>query len=69
MILTVSEDGQKWVKAWQAQKWEQKWLALVTRFHAGMDVPGRPARYVKLETKGETPRPMLLQRVAIYGDE
>jgi hypothetical protein len=68
LILSVSEDGQKWVKAWQAQKWEQRWLALVTRFHAGADVPGRPVRYLKFETRGETPRPMLLQRVQVYGE-
>jgi alpha-L-fucosidase len=68
LILSVSEDGQKWVKAWQAQKWEQTWLALVTRFHAGADVPGRPVRYLKFETRGETPRPMLLQRVEVYGE-
>jgi alpha-L-fucosidase len=68
LILSVSEDGQKWVKAWQAPKWEQKWLALVTRFHAGMDVPGRPVRYLKFETRGESTRPMLLQRVEVYGE-
>ena len=68
LILSVSEDGQKWVKSWQAQKWEQQWLALVTRFHAGVDVPGRPVRYLKFETGGETPRPMLLQRVQVYGE-
>lgn len=67
LILSVSDDGQKWVKAWEAKKWEQKWLALVTRFHAGIDVPGRPVRFLKLETKGEKPRPMLLQRVTVYG--
>ncbi len=68
LILSVSEDGQKWIKAWQAQKWEQSWLALVTRFNAGIDVSGRPVRYLKFETRGETPRPMLLQRVQVYGD-
>jgi alpha-L-fucosidase len=68
LILSVSEDRQNWVKAWQSQKWEQKWLALVTRFHAGMDVPGRPVRYLRFETQGETPRPMLLQRVEVYGE-
>jgi len=56
------------ITAWQAQKWEQRRLALVTRFHAGMDVPGRPVRYLKFETRGETPRPMLLQRVEVYGE-
>ncbi len=67
LILSVSEDGQKWEKVWQAKQWEQKWLAPVTHFQAGIDAPGRPARYLKLETTGESPRPMLLQRVEVYG--
>lgn len=68
LILSSSEDGQAWTKAWQANKWEQKWLAPVTTFHAGIDAPGRRARYLKLETQGSTPRPMLLQRVTVYGE-
>lgn len=68
LILSVSADGQKWVRSWQAQKWEPIWLAPVTRFHAGVDVPGRPVRYLKFETLGGTPRPMLLQRVQVYGE-
>lgn len=68
LILSVSEDGQTWAKAWQAKEWQQKWLAPVTQFHAGIEAPGRPARYLRLETKGENPRPMLLQRVTVYGE-
>lgn len=68
LIVSVSEDGQTWAKVWQAKKWEQKWLVPVTQFHAGIDAPGRPARFVKIETSGETPRPMLLQRVTVYGE-
>jgi hypothetical protein len=69
LILSVSEDGQKWDKVWQAKKWEQRWLVPVTQFHAGIEAPGRPARYLKLETIGETPRPMLLQRITVYGED
>jgi len=69
LILSVSEDGKKWDQVWTAKKWEQHWLVPVTQFHAGIDVPGRPARYLKVETKGDQPRPMLLQRLTVYGDE
>jgi alpha-L-fucosidase len=69
LILSVSEDGKKWEQVWKAKKWEQRWLVRVTRFHSGIDVPGRPARYLKVETKGDQPRPMLLQRFTVYGDE
>lgn len=68
LALSVSADGEQWTKAWQAAKWEQKWLAVLTSLHAGAEVPGRPARYLKLETTGETLRPMLLQRVEAYGE-
>ncbi len=67
MILSVSEDCENWVEAWTAPEWDEKWLAVVTQFHAGIDVLGRPARYLKLETKGEPPRPMLLKRLVVYG--
>lgn len=69
LILSVSEDGKTWDPIWQAKKWEQRWLVPVTKFHAGIDVSGRSVRYLKVETRGETPRPMLLQRVAVYGDD
>ena len=69
LILSVSEDGQKWEKAWEAKAWEQKWLVPVTRFHAGIEAPGRPVRYLKVETKGDQPRPMLLQRFTVYGGD
>ena len=68
LILSVSEDGKQWEPVWSAKKWEQRWLVPITRFHSGIDVPGRPARYLKVETKGDLPRPMLLQRFTVYGD-
>lgn len=68
LILSTSKDGQVWEQVWQAAQWEEKWLAVVTHFHAGIDVPGRPAHYLRLETRGVTPRPLLLQRVAVFGD-
>jgi alpha-L-fucosidase len=69
LILSVSEDGKKWDQVWTAKKLEPSWTVPITRFHSGIDVPGRPVRYLKIETKSETPRPLLLQRVTVYGDE
>jgi alpha-L-fucosidase len=68
LMLSVSEDGKKWEQVWSAKKWEQTWRVPIARFHSGVDVPGRPARYLKVETKGDMPRPMLLQRFTVYGD-
>lgn len=69
LLLSVSADGQKWDQVWQADQPEARWLVPVTQFHAGIEAPGRPARYLKVETKGEQPRPMLLQRFTVYGEE
>jgi len=68
LMLFVSEDGENWDKAWQAAEWESTWCAPVTRFHAGIDVPGRPVRYLKFATNGQKQRALLLQRVTVYGE-
>ena len=41
----------------------------MTRFQAGIDVEGRPARFIKVELKGEVPRPLLLDGVTIWGGD
>jgi alpha-L-fucosidase len=67
LILSVSPDGQSWTKVWSAPDWKQSWEIPVTTTQAGAEVPGRAARYLKLETKPAKAAPMLLQRVEIYG--
>ena len=69
LMLSVSEDGKTWEKVWSAPKWEQEWLVPITRFHAGIDVPGRPLRYLKIELQDNKPRPLLLQRFTVFGGE
>ncbi|MGA2501336.1 MAG: alpha-L-fucosidase, partial [Tepidisphaeraceae bacterium] len=49
LILSISEDGQTWTQTWKAPQWEQTWEVPVTQLQAGAPVPGRPARYLKLE--------------------
>jgi hypothetical protein len=34
---------------------------------AGANVPGRKVRFIKLETKNDSPRGLMLQRVAVFG--
>jgi hypothetical protein len=38
-------------------------------FHAGIDVPGRPLRYLRVELPGDGPRPLMLQRFTVFGEE
>ena len=69
LILSVSGDGACWNKIWQAKEWDGKWFVPVTEFHAGIDLPGRPVRFLKLETQNQAPRPLLLNRVTVYGEK
>lgn len=68
LVLSVSEDGKSWTEVWRAVIWDEKWLAVVTHFHAGIDVPGRRARYLRFELNGESPRPLILQRITVFGE-
>ncbi len=67
LIVSVSEDGQKWQEVWQAKTWEATWVVLVTHLDAGANVPGRRARFIRLETKNEAPRELLLKRLTVLG--
>ena len=68
LILSVSEDGETWTKVWQAEDFQPEWTVALTHFHAGIDVPGRNARYLKFETHNRKGRSLLLHRVTAYGD-
>jgi alpha-L-fucosidase len=68
LILSVSTDGQKWREVWKAESWDLSWTIPLTTYDAGADVPGRKARYFKVETKGDTARPLILQRFTAYGE-
>jgi hypothetical protein len=69
LILSVSEDGKQWTNVWQAKEWDDHWFVPVTQFHAGVNLPGRSVRFLKLETRNPAPRPLLLRRVTVYGDQ
>jgi hypothetical protein len=67
LLLFASEDGESWDKVWEAEEWEPTWCAVVTHFHAGIEVPGRKVRYLMLQTHGQKKRHLLLQRVTVHG--
>lgn len=69
LILSISKDGKSWEQVWQAPDWQEKWLVTLGTFHAGINVPGREARYVRVETKGSLPRPLILQRMTFLGED
>jgi len=67
LILSTSQDGQQWEEVWRAKTWESSWTIPVTHFEAGIDAPGRQARFIKVETKGDSPHALMLQRITVYG--
>jgi alpha-L-fucosidase len=69
LILSGSIEGKQWEKLWQAKKWDLSWTIPLTTFETGAEVPGRKARYFKVETKGEGSRPLILQRFTAYGEQ
>ena len=69
LIVSISLDGRKWEQVWRAVSVQELWQVPLTHFHAGIDVPGREARYIKLETRNDRPRPLLLKRLRAYGKQ
>ena len=67
LIVSLSADGRQWEEVWHAKQWESSWVVAVTHFDAGIQAPGRPARFIKLETKADSPHALMLQRVTVYG--
>lgn len=67
LIMSISEDGQKWQEVWQAKSWVTTWLARVTQSSGGSLKSGLRARFIKLETRGESPRALVLRRVTVFG--
>jgi len=69
LIVSLSLDGKEWEQVWRAVAVQELWQIPLTHFHAGIDVPGRKARYIKLETRNDRPRPLLLKRLRAYGKQ
>jgi hypothetical protein len=58
-----------WTEVWKAESGFPLWEIPVNDFLAGAQVPGRKARYLRLETKPETPEYFHLRQVQVYGKE
>jgi hypothetical protein len=65
--LSISSDGKTWTEVWKTEKILPQWEVPVNNFVAGAEVPGRQARYLRLETKSEKPEPLNLKEVEVYG--
>lgn len=67
--LAVSTDGKTWSEVWTAPKLQPAWDVPITDFLAGAQVAGRKLRYLRLETRNDTPTYFHLSQVEVYGKE
>ena len=67
LCACVSVDGTTWTEVWKAAKSEASWEFPVTTLVSGAQIPGRPARFIRLQTHPAAPAPLLLKQVEVYG--
>jgi alpha-L-fucosidase len=67
--LSVSLDGKRWQEVWKAAKAQPAWDIPITDFVAGAEVPGRKARYLRLELKPAKAEYFHLRQVEVWGKE
>ena len=67
--LSVSLDGTTWQEVWKAEGGAAQWEIPVTDYVAGAHVPGRRARYLRLETRPGRPEYFHLRQVDVWGRE
>jgi len=65
--LSISSDGKTWTEVWKTEKILPQWEIPVNDFVAGAEIPGRKARYLRLERKSDKPGPFHLKEVEVYG--
>ncbi|MEY4489972.1 MAG: hypothetical protein RIQ79_2480 [Verrucomicrobiota bacterium] len=67
VVVSLSLDGEQWKQIWTSSDLLDTWEIPVTSFVAGANVPGKEARYIKIERRLERPDALHLQTVKIYG--
>jgi alpha-L-fucosidase len=67
--LSVSLDGKVWSEVWKAGQIAPRWDIPITEFKAGVDVPGRKARYLRIETESDRPHILKLRQVQAWGKD
>ena len=65
--VSVSDDGQAWHEVWKADSSKRQWEVPVTDYVAGAHIPGRKARYLRLELKPAQPEHFHLRQVEVWG--
>ena len=64
---SISMDGKEWAEVWRADKAEIRWEIPVTRLVSGAQIPGCPARFIRLQTHSAQPEYLHLKQVEVWG--
>ena len=65
--VSVSSDGKTWTEVWKAERGEPQWEFPIMDYRAGAHVPGRNARYLRLELKPAKSEHFHLRQVEVWG--
>ena len=64
---SISLDGKQWTEVWQAEKAAKCWEVPITEYVSGAQIPGRLARFIRLQTHPAKPDCLLLKQVEVWG--
>ena len=64
---SISSDGKQWTEVWQAEKAAKRWEVPITEYVSGAQIPGRLARFIRLQTHPAKPDCLLLKQVEVWG--
>ena len=71
LCMYISKDKKEWEQVWAVKDLQWRWEVPLTDFHdAGGKLPGKLARYIKLERSHPNfAEPLHMRKVEIYGHE
>lgn len=67
LSVSLSTDGETWEQVWLAEDVASRWTVPITRPQAGIQVPGRSARYMRLRIERDEPTYFHLKAVEVWG--
>jgi hypothetical protein len=67
LAASVSLDGKEWTQVWKAERAETCWEIPITEYVSGARVPGKTARFIRLQTHPTKPEYLLLKQLDVWG--
>jgi len=67
--VKVSTDSINWQSVYSTKYNKDYWEVPVTQLKTGAEVPGKPVKYIRIETVGVKPSVLQLRKAEVYGKE